>query len=190
MKEKRIIVARDKNRVIGHGPKMPPWQNTDDFKKNFARKTKGCPMIMGGNTAMWFLEEFGGPLGSERTSIALTNNPERRKLLTDAGFLVASTMDEALLLAETAPGDIIWIIGGGQIYEYALKHVHIDEIHITHIRGEFPAPEGIPEIHFPAFDISNYHFDPSRYEKYEVREPIGKDKGNKDLAEVFVYRYF
>lgn len=170
------IVACDINNVIGHGTKMPGWNMTDDFLLNFVPKTKGCPVIMGRITA----ETLGRPLPG-RTNIILTKD-QTFKL---EGFIVVHDKTTALEVAQEAPGEIIWIIGGGQIYE--LFKDDTIEIHITVINKSYP---GENEIRFCGFNLKDYTLDLTRFMELKKREPktnSEKDKGNSDDAAVLVY---
>ncbi|MEK7228122.1 MAG: dihydrofolate reductase [Patescibacteria group bacterium] len=172
------IVACDMNNIIGHGIKMPGWKMTDDFLLNFVPKTKGCPVIMGRITA----ETLGKPLKG-RTNIVVTRDLNFKL----EGFEIARTFEEAVRLANEAPGEIIWIIGGGQIYELAFQEEVVSEVHITIITKSYP---GENEIRFPKFKLSEYQIDPTRLEVFKKREPGTngeKDKGNSDDAALLVY---
>jgi dihydrofolate reductase len=175
-----LIVAQDKNSVIGHGPKVPKWGVTDDYGLNFVPKTMGCAIIMGGNTARSFKQALEG-----RICIAIS----RDKTLETKGFIVVDNLWEALAIAHKAAGDIVWICGGDQIYQLALKHLVIEELHITTIEAEYPADNAIK---FSGFDSNLYEVDLSQSVYFEKRPPKAKDekdKGNKESARVEVYKY-
>jgi dihydrofolate reductase len=172
------IVACDLNNIIGHGVKMPGWNVTDDFLLNFVPKTKGCPVIMGRITA----ETLGKPLKG-RTNIVLTRDLNFRL----EGFIIVHDFDIAIELANEAPGDIIWIIGGGQIYELAAEKTEITEVHMTKIQGWYG---GENEVVFRGFKVGDYHIDEKRTLSFKKRNPgtnDEKDKGNSDDAVVLVY---
>ncbi len=171
-----MIVAHDSNRVIGNGLDLPKWHLTDDFLLNFKLKTKGCPVIMGRKTA----QSLRGrkPLPG-RTNIVVTSNPGAANL--SEGFVFAPNLEKALELAHLAEGQIIWIIGGGQIYKNALESISIDEIHITKVHGSF---EG--DVYFPEYDENRYELVSTNL--YLKRDPVGDDKGNTHDFDVEVYK--
>ncbi len=176
MKKKKLIVAHGKNNVMGNGLQMPDWHLTDDFLLNFKPKTINCPVIMGKNTAL----SLGKPL-PRRANIVITHNPFAKGL--PQGFKYVSTMEQALYLAEEESGEIIWIIGGAQIYTLALNNpdIVIDQLHITKVHGEF---EG--DIFFPSYNEIIYKLLVTV--PFKKRVPGGeKDKGNSHDFDVEVY---
>lgn len=170
-----MIVAHDHGRVIGNGLQMPGWSLTDDFLKNFAPKTKGCPVIMGRKTA----QSLGKPLPS-RTNIVISRNPTTAFILPEE-FTVVQNIWAAMNLADNAPGENIWIIGGGEIYSLAIENLIVHELHITKVDGLFKG-----DIRFPTYNeqlyclLSRTHF--------LKRSPSGKDKGNSHNFVVEVHK--
>ena len=125
-----LIVAHDKNRVIGYENKMP-WHLPGDLQY-FKEMTMGKPIIMGRKT----FESIGRPLPGRR-NIVITRNPQY-----DAeGIELALSLDEAIKLA----GDVeeIMIIGGQQIFTESLSLA--DRLYITEIDHEFEGDTFFPE---------------------------------------------
>lgn len=127
-----LIVAYDKNRVMGYKNAMP-WHLPGDLKY-FKEQTMGKPMIMGRKT----FESIGRPLPGRR-NIVISRNPN----YDGEGIELASSLDEAIALAGDVPE--IMIIGGEQIFKLSLPIA--DKLYITHIDYEF---EG--DTFFPAFE--------------------------------------
>ncbi|MED3662339.1 type 3 dihydrofolate reductase [Ureibacillus sp. FSL K6-8385] len=125
-----LIVAHDKNRVIGYKNEMP-WHLPGDLKY-FKETTMGKPIIMGRKT----FESIGRPLPGRR-NIVITRN----KGYHHDGIEVASSLDEALRLAGNA-GEIM-VIGGEQIFKLALPLA--DRLYVTHIDHEFVGDTYFPE---------------------------------------------
>ena len=117
-----LIVAHDKNRVIGYENKMP-WHLPGELQY-FKEQTMGKPMIMGRKT----FDSIGRPLPGRR-NIVITRNHDYKA----EGIEVVSSLDEALRLA----GDVeeVMIIGGEQIFKIVLPIA--DRLYITHIEHEF-----------------------------------------------------
>ncbi|RUL55616.1 type 3 dihydrofolate reductase [Lysinibacillus antri] len=124
-----LIVAHDKNRVIGYENKMP-WHLPGELKY-FKEQTMGKPMIMGRKT----FDSIGRPLPGRRNIIITRNENYQAE-----GIEVVSSLEEALQLA----GDVeeIMIIGGEQIFKMALPIA--DRLYITHIENEFPGDTYFP----------------------------------------------
>lgn len=117
-----LIVAHDKNRVIGYENKMP-WHLPGELKY-FKEQTMGKPIIMGRKT----FESIGRPLPG-RKNIIITRNPN----YTSEGIDVVTSLDDAIKLA----GDVeeIMFIGGEQIFKLVLPIA--DRLYITQIEHEF-----------------------------------------------------
>ncbi len=125
-----LIVALDKNRVIGLNNAMP-WHLPGELQY-FKEMTMGKPIIMGRKT----FESIGRPLPGRR-NIVITRNPQY-----DAeGIELALSLDEAIKIA----GDVeeIMIIGGQQIFTESLPLA--DRLYITEIDHEFEGDTFFPE---------------------------------------------
>lgn len=128
-----LIVAYDKNRVIGHKGKLP-WNIPGELSR-FRELTRGKVLIMGRRT----FEEIGKPL-PERTTIVVS----RTKNFCGDNCFTASSFEEAL---EIAGSRDVFISGGESLYQKALPLV--EKMFITEIDASF---EG--DTFFPQFDES------------------------------------
>ncbi|MFC7687183.1 dihydrofolate reductase [Ureibacillus sp. GCM10028918] len=126
-----LIVAHDKNRVIGHENKMP-WHLPGELQY-FKEQTMGKPMIMGRKT----FDSIGRPLPGRR-NIVITRNESYRV----EGIEVAASLEEALKLAGNE--EEVMIIGGEQIFKMSMPIA--DRLYITHIEHDF---EG--DTYFPTY---------------------------------------
>ena len=144
-----LIVAMDKNRLIGDGPKIP-WHLPADFEY-FKATTLGHPIIMGRTT----FKSIGRAL-PERKNIVLT-----REDFSYEGVEVAHSLDEALALAKDT--NEVFVIGGSNVYAQALPIA--DRLYITFIEGEFKG-----DIYFPEVDWTLW-----KKVKDEAREPDEKN---------------
>ena len=127
-----LIVAHDKNRVIGYENGMP-WHLPGDLKY-FKEMTIGKPVIMGRKT----FESIGRPLPGRR-NIVITRNKDYHA----EGIETVASLDEALALTHGAEEQMI--IGGEQIFTMALPLA--DKLYITLIDHEFTG-----DTFFPAYD--------------------------------------
>lgn len=131
-----IIVAMDRNRLIGSGGSLP-WHLPADLRY-FKQTTMGKPVIMGRKTH----QSIGKPLPG-RLNIVVTRDRE----YPAPGCTVASSIDEAI---DAAPDtEEIMIIGGAELYRQALPRA--GRIYLTRIDAEF---EG--DIWFPQFDWNEW----------------------------------
>lgn len=131
-----IIVACDKNRVIGKENKLP-WKIPADLQR-FKRLTTGHSVIMGRKTWESIPEKFR-PLPG-RTNIVVTRN----KFYFAQGAIISNSIKSALEIAQTSPGnEEIFLIGGTQIYAEALPlagRLYVTEVD-TEIEGDAFFPE-------------------------------------------------
>ncbi len=113
-----IIVAIAKNRAIGNNNKLIYWL-PDDLKR-FKQMTTGHTIIMGSNT---FRSLPKGALPNRR-NIVLS-----RKKIAFLGAEVFPSLEDAL--SSCANEELVYIIGGEQLYSYAMPLA--DELHLTEI---------------------------------------------------------
>lgn len=149
-----MIVAMTRDRVIGRNGGMP-WKLSRDLKR-FRDLTMGHHLIMGRKT----LESLGRALPG-RTSIVVTRRPE--SLSVPDGVICVANLETALALTEGDPEP--FVIGGGEIYQFALpvtKRVYATWIEAS-VRGdvffpEFPTSDWrlLEQTPFPA-DEKNEH---------------------------------
>lgn len=119
-----IIVATAKGGVIGRHNGLP-WKLPGEMAF-FKRTTTGHPVIMGRKT----YESIGRPL-PERTNIVITRDPNSKF----AGCTVATSLDDAIRIAEKSPGaDEVFIIGGEAIYNLALPLAN--RVYLTRVNAK------------------------------------------------------
>lgn len=118
------IVAASENNVIGINNDMP-WRLPDDFKF-FKKTTMGHPMIMGRTT--W--HSLGGKPLPGRAHWIISKSITS----STADFQVFSSPALALEYAKNQEQDLVFIIGGGSIYEQMLPFT--DEILMTRIHTQ------------------------------------------------------
>src|SRR5262245_13659219 len=134
-----IIAAIATNGVIGRGGKLP-WHLSDDLKR-FKRLTMGHTIVMGRKT--W--ESIGRPLPGRRT-VVLTRQSE---YLVPDGVHLASSLDDALDLAESAGDDDAFIVGGEELYRWALPRA--DRFYFTEVAADVDGDAYFP-LNFDTFD--------------------------------------
>jgi len=127
-----LIVAMDKNRVIGKNNRLP-WRLPADLRR-FKETTMRHALIMGRKT----YESIGRALPG-RKNIVLT----KQKGFQPEGCFTASSIEEAIAMAGT--DEEVFVIGGAQVFERALPLAH--RIYLTLIEDEFDG-----DVFFPEFD--------------------------------------
>ncbi|ALC81344.1 MULTISPECIES: dihydrofolate reductase [Bacillus] len=126
-----IIVAMDKNQVIGKDNKLP-WRLPRELQ--YVKKTTmGCPIIMGRKN----YESIGRPLPGRR-NIILT----REKDYSAEGCEIVHSVEDVFKTCEGE--EEIFIFGGEQIYRLFLPYT--EKLYITKIHYEFEGDTFFPEI--------------------------------------------
>ena len=125
-----IIVAMDRNRVIGRGGVLP-WYISSDLK-NFKKITMGKPILMGRKTH----DSIGKPLPG-RENIILTNN----KKYSAEGCTVKNTLDEVYLYCEKQLELVV--MGGAILYSQTLDKA--DKLYITEVNASVNGDTFFPE---------------------------------------------
>ena len=130
-----LVVARDKNGVIGKGGDLP-WRLRSDLQR-FKAVTIGKPCIMGRNT--WESLPLR-PLPG-RLNIVLTRDEGYAEAGKTKGALVVTSLDEAMEIAREQAMedgvDEICVIGGQALFAAALpraKRLYITEVQ-TEVEG-------------------------------------------------------
>lgn len=107
-----------------------PWKSKADMKW-FKETTIGHPVIMGRKT--W--ESLPKSL-VDRINIVITSKPS---LIEKADNVYATTtLENAIELAKSLSKEDIFIIGGGSIYDYALKNDLVDRIYMDMLHENVP----------------------------------------------------
>ena len=127
-----IIAAIGKNRELGKKNKLL-WHIPDDLPR-FKKLTTGHPIVMGRKT----FESIGRPLPN-RTNIVVT----RDSSYDVEGVVVVHSIEKAIEEAKKKDKEEIFVIGGGQIYEQAIKFV--DKLYLTLVEGEYEADTFFPD---------------------------------------------
>lgn len=130
-----LIVAYDRNRLIGKEGKMP-WFIDGELRR-FRELTTGNVVIMGRKT----IEAIGKPL-PDRVNIVISRDKNYD------GCIMARSFDEAMEKARET-GLEIYITGGSTVYAPAIDIV--DKMYITEIDAEY---EG--DTYFPDFDENDF----------------------------------
>ena len=125
-----IIVAAGKNLEIGKDNDLM-WSLPRDMRF-FKETTSGHPVIMGRKN--WdSIPDRWRPLPNRR-NIILSRTPST----LEEGVYVTNDLNVALELAWEEEDEEIFVIGGGQVYDLALKTKVVNRMYITHIEAEFP----------------------------------------------------
>ncbi len=134
-----IIAALGRNREIGAKNALM-WHIPGELPR-FKKITMGHPIIMGRKT----FESIGRPLPG-RSNIVVTRDTS----FVREGVIVCGSIEEAIERASESEGsNEVFIIGGGQIYEQALKFT--DKLYLTLVDQEYPEADAF----FPEYSEFN-----------------------------------
>jgi len=147
-----IIVAVAENNTIGADNKLI-WHLPDDLKR-FKEITIGNAILMGRKT--W--ESIGRALPG-RTSIVITRNPDYKA----EGAIIAGSLSEAI--SKVSDDQKIFIIGGGEIYEQAMRVA--GKIYLTRVNHSFEGDTFFPEINSSVWEkVSEVFFEADEKNPY------------------------
>ena len=133
----KLIVAISSNRAIGKDNDLI-WNLPADMRF-FSETTKDSIVLMGRKNWDSIPAKYR-PLPN-RLNLVVT----RDKSFLEEGCEIYHSIEEAINLYKNDERDL-YIIGGGQIYQYCLKEGLIDEMLVTHIDASFDADTFFPEI--------------------------------------------
>jgi dihydrofolate reductase len=132
-----LIVAYNKNFVIGDSTGNIPWHLPEDLKF-FREATMGNPCIMGRKTWESIPSRFK-PLPGRKNIIVTRNNASffqhnTQYVLCDNPIYIASTLELALAKAKKYSDDAC-VIGGGEIYKYCIDNNLADRVLASEVKG-------------------------------------------------------
>lgn len=132
-----ILVAHDKQRVIGYQNQLP-WHLPNDLK-HVKQLSTGHTLVMGRKT----FESIGKPLPNRR-NVVLTNNPSFKH----EGVDVIHSIEEI----NNIPGQV-FIFGGQTLFEEMIDKV--DEMYITVVDGKFQGDTFFPPYTFEDWEVES-----------------------------------
>ncbi|NUM32621.1 MAG: dihydrofolate reductase [Bacteroidetes bacterium] len=156
-----IIAAIGKNNELGAGNSLL-WHLSDDLK-TFKKITSGHCIIMGRKT----FESIGKALKGRINIVVTTRNIEVADIYT------AVDLNHAIEIARETGDEEVFIIGGGQIYNYAIDLA--DRLYLTFVDAEFKNAE----VFFP--DLN--------YEEWQLLQSENFNK-NENNEFNFVFKVF
>ncbi|MDF9867247.1 dihydrofolate reductase [Bacilli bacterium PM5-3] len=156
----KLIVAHDKNMLIGNGNVMP-WHIKEELQF-FRKETLNQNLLMGRTT----FEGIGKVL-TNRTTYVLTSNKSYQ--VADENVVVINDVKELFDKFKNSE-DILFIAGGKKIYEQF--YLYADELIISTIEDEFVGDTYLTNIDLTKYKQYNEQncnkFTIRRYSKYFV----------------------
>jgi len=130
-----IIAAISKNNALGKNNDLI-WHLPADLKR-FKELTTGHHIIMGRKT----YESIGKTLPNRITIIVSTD----KNFLKEDCF-TTNNLEDAIKISPS--NEEVFIVGGAQIYNYAIENNLVDSLDITLVHHEFEA-----DVYFPKIDL-------------------------------------
>ena len=127
-----LIYARARNNVIGLQGDLP-WHLPEDLA-HFKRTTLGQPVVMGRVTWESIPEKFRPLPGRSNVVVSRQSN------YSATGATVADSLQAALALF--APDQVVWLIGGAQLYAQGLPLA--SQVVVTEIDADFEGDAHAP----------------------------------------------
>jgi dihydrofolate reductase len=159
-----MIVAISENNVIGKDGGLP-WHIPNDLKF-FKDQTMGQPLVVGRRT----YNSMPAFVWKTRHANVLTHDIDSVKMPGAGHWHVGTDLASMVHMATVNyNADTVFIAGGAQVYVEALKLDLVDELLISHIKGNFEGgrtlhidPEflgfepGVVELEDPEFTVKRY----------------------------------
>jgi dihydrofolate reductase len=159
----RAVVAVDGAWGIGKDGKMP-WHSKRDMRwfrlLTTSLDDQGRPsvVIMGRKT--W--DSLGRKALPDRYNIILTSYPKGQ----DDSVLVAPSMQDALRMAEHLSSSV-FVIGGAQVYQEALRLDVVDEVIVTKMEGVHQCDTFFPGTYLEKNFVSSWSYYKKATEKMD-----------------------
>jgi dihydrofolate reductase len=169
----KLIVAKGANNEIGKDNDLI-WHLPADMRF-FTETTKGHIVLMGRKN--WDSIPLKYRPLSNRTNVVVTHN----EAFDHPDCTVFQSIESAIAFYKNNPafdGQDLFIIGGGQIYNYCLEHNLLDEMYITYIDETFDADTFFPNFNADQWQkkrIMEHAIDaknPHAFEVYHFTQPI------------------
>jgi len=140
-----ILVAFDGKRIIGNRGKIP-WYIPEDLSL-FRERTMGHPVIMGRKT--W--DSLPKKPLTGRINVVISNGLVEipgGHLTRKSPIYLAADLQEAIHIACLHSSNEIFIIGGGMVYETAMKSGLVDRIIVSQVFGKHKGDTHFPKINW------------------------------------------
>ncbi|WP_418281428.1 dihydrofolate reductase [Halorubrum sp. DTA98] len=160
------VAAIAENRVIGDDGTVP-WPDIPEDVRQYRERVANAPVILGRRT----FEAMRGDLPGSR-QIVVSRSVET---VSDPSAVVAADAENALAYArEFAPDDVVYVLGGGAIYDLFLPFV--DRMVLSHVHGRY---EG--DTRYPAWNDTEWEIvSETPYDGFTLREWVRTDSARTE----------
>ncbi|AFK19055.1 dihydrofolate reductase [Haloferax mediterranei ATCC 33500] len=155
------VAALAENHVIGRDGELP-WPSIPEDKKQYRERIANDPVILGRRTFESMLDDLPGS-----TQIVLSRSEQDFEVDTAEH---ASSVDEAIEIAESMDAETVYVIGGEAIYE--LFQPHLDRMVLSRIPGEYEGDTFYPEWETDDWELKSE----TPHEEFTLQEWIRTDR--------------
>lgn len=159
-----IVVATDKNRVIGSENRIP-WRIKSDLKR-LRSLTLGNPVILGRKTYEsmdWYYNRSGRQMPGG-VYIVLTRDASYKPSRQNAQAV--NSIPQALEVAKQQGGKDIFIIGGDSVFKAMLSYA--DRIYWTEVMTDTPGDAYFPKLTPGEWrELYHEHYEQNEYDEYD-----------------------
>lgn len=148
------VAAVAENNVIGRDTEIP-WDLPED-KRQYRARIADDPVILGRRTFEWMLDDLPG-----RAQIVLSRSRPEYDIPTAS---IASSVEEAISIAERHEAPVAYVIGGAAIY--ALFQPHLDRMILTRVPGTYEGDAYYPEWEQDEWILA----EETEYENFTIEE--------------------
>lgn len=162
-----LIVAVDQANGIGKNNDLL-WHLPADMR--FFKETTTGHIVVTGRKNYESIPERFRPLPNRENAV-LTRNESYQA----PGAKVFTSLQQCLEHYQQEDERIVFIIGGGQIYQEALALNCVDEMYITHVQGTFGADTFFPKIedeHWQSESIATHEVDEKNAYAFEIKRYV------------------
>lgn len=162
-----LIVAVDQANGIGKNNDLL-WHLPVDMR--FFKETTTGHIVVTGRKNYESIPERFRPLPNRENAV-LTRNESYQA----PGAKVFTSLQQCLEHYQQEDERIVFIIGGGQIYQEALALNCVDEMYITHVQGTFGADTFFPKIedeHWQSESIATHEVDEKNAYAFEIKRYV------------------
>jgi dihydrofolate reductase len=152
-----LIAAMSDNRVIGFKGRLP-WGHLPKDWEHLFRVTDGIPMIMG-------RKSYDTPDRVDSPNAMNIVVTRQLDFPLDVGFERAESLDEALQIIDNQGIKVVFVIGGGAIFEQIIHRAN--KLFLTVVHAEFEGDAFFPMFSNDDFKlIKQTHFESDNQHKY------------------------
>ncbi len=154
------VAALDDNRLIGNNGELP-WPSIPADKQQYRSLIADAPVILGRVTFESMLDDLPG------THQIVLSRTERSFDVETAHH--ASSVDEAVEIANRLGAEQAFVIGGGVIYE--LFQPHLDRMVLSRVHGTYAG-----DTYYPEWDAADWELvETTDYDRFRLEAWVRTD---------------